>query len=113
MTALVLALVLALLHPTAADERSGVANVVTYYGPGLFGNPTACGGILHRRTIGVASLTEPCGSLVRFAWHGRSITLRVIDRTGGVRWDLTKRAMRRFLDGRPRTLHDVAWRVDG
>jgi rare lipoprotein A (peptidoglycan hydrolase) len=64
----------------------------TWYGPGFYGNRTACGKQLRRTTIGVASRTLPCGTKVTFAFHGRSIVAPVIDRgpyTRGFRFDLT------------------------
>jgi hypothetical protein len=52
----------------------------TWYGPGLFGNHTACGQTLRRGTIGVAHRTLPCGTKVTFAYHGRYMVVPVIDR---------------------------------
>ena len=67
----------------------------TWYGPGLYGNRTACGQILQPGTIGVAHRSLPCGTAVRFVHHGRSLVTRVIDRgpfTDGNAWDLTNGA---------------------
>jgi Lytic transglycolase len=64
----------------------------TWYGPGLYGRHTACGQLLTARTIGVAHRRLPCGTPVKFLYHGRSIVTRVIDRgpyTQGNAWDLT------------------------
>lgn len=64
----------------------------SYYGPGLYGNGTACGGRLTPSTIGVAHKTLPCGTKVRFRYHGRTAVARVIDRgpyAGNREWDLT------------------------
>jgi rare lipoprotein A (peptidoglycan hydrolase) len=64
----------------------------TWYGPGFYGNRTACGKLLRRSTIGVANRSLPCGSKVTFAYHGRSIVAPVIDRgpyARGFRFDLT------------------------
>lgn len=88
-----------------------VAPVVTWYGPGLWGNTMACGGKLWRDTIAVASRDLRCGTRVLFSWKGHSITLTVRDRTGGVLFDMTRRAMHIFIDAKPHTLYDVAWRV--
>jgi len=69
----------------------------TWYGPGLYGNRTACGQVLRPHTIGVAHRTLPCGTVVRFAHRGRRIVTRVIDRgpfAAGVDWDLTNGARR-------------------
>ena len=52
----------------------------TWYGPGLYGNHTACGQTLRPGTIGVAHRTLPCGTTVKFAYHGHTVVTRVIDR---------------------------------
>jgi peptidoglycan hydrolase-like protein with peptidoglycan-binding domain len=67
----------------------------TWYGPGLYGNRTACGGTLRRSTLGVAHRTLPCGTPVTFYHRGRFVTVTVIDRgpfARGVQWDLTAAA---------------------
>jgi rare lipoprotein A (peptidoglycan hydrolase) len=67
----------------------------TWYGPGLYGNRTACGQTLRPRTIGVAHRALPCGTPVRFSYRGRQLVARVIDRgpfTPGYAWDLTNGA---------------------
>lgn len=64
----------------------------TWYGPGLYGNRTACGRRLRRSTQGVAHKRLPCGTRVTFYHRGRFRTVRVIDRgpyTRGLSWDLT------------------------
>jgi len=69
----------------------------TWYGPGLYGNRTACGQILRPNTIGVAHRKLPCGTTVKFAYRGRYLVTRVIDRgpfTWGHSWDLTNGARR-------------------
>ena len=71
----------------------------SYYGPGLYGNKLACGGRLHRGTIGVANKTLPCGSKVRLRYRGRSIAVRVIDRgpyVSGRTYDLTEATKERL-----------------
>lgn len=67
----------------------------TWYGPGLYGNGTACGQTLRPGTIGVAHRTLPCGTTVKFIYHGRSLVTKVIDRgpyTPGNDFDLTNGA---------------------
>jgi rare lipoprotein A (peptidoglycan hydrolase) len=67
----------------------------TWYGPGLYGRHTACGQTLRPGTIGVAHRNLPCGTAVKFVFHGRQIVTRVIDRgpySQGNDWDLTSRA---------------------
>ena len=65
----------------------------SYYGPGLYGNGVACGGTLMPGTLGVANKTLPCGTLVKLRYHGRAITVPVIDRgpyVAGREFDLTE-----------------------
>jgi rare lipoprotein A len=69
----------------------------TWYGPGLYGNRTACGQTLRPQTIGVAHRDLPCGTAVKFVYRGQSVVTRVIDRgpyAAGVAWDLTNGARR-------------------
>ncbi len=67
----------------------------SWYGPGLWGNKTACGQILGRATLGVAHRSLPCGTAVKFVYHGRALITQVIDRgpyLKGRAWDLTAAA---------------------
>lgn len=69
----------------------------TWYGPGLYGNNTACGQVLRSGTVGVAHRSLPCGTAVKFVYRGRAIVTRVIDRgpySFGNDWDLTLAAAR-------------------
>jgi hypothetical protein len=69
----------------------------TWYGPGLYGRHTACGQLLQPQTIGVANRDLPCGTTVKFVYHGRQLITRVIDRgpySHGNDWDLTNGARR-------------------
>lgn len=64
----------------------------SYYGPGLYGNGVACGGTLEPGTMGVANKTLPCGTMVKLRYHGRTVTVPVIDRgpyVAGRDYDLT------------------------
>jgi rare lipoprotein A len=64
----------------------------SYYGPGLYGNGVACGGTLMPGTLGVANKTLPCGTRVKLRYHGRAVTVPVIDRgpyVAGRDYDLT------------------------
>jgi hypothetical protein len=64
----------------------------SWYGPGLWGNGVACGGTLMPGTLGVANKTLPCGTKVKLRYHGREITVPVIDRgpyVAGREFDLT------------------------
>jgi rare lipoprotein A (peptidoglycan hydrolase) len=65
----------------------------SWYGPGLWGRKTACGQTLQPGTMGVAHKKLPCGTTVKFVYHGKSVTTQVIDRgpyIKGRAWDLTK-----------------------
>jgi rare lipoprotein A len=64
----------------------------SYYGPGLYGNGTACGGRLTPSTLGVAHKTLPCGTKLTLRHGRRSVRVRVIDRgpfAGNREYDLT------------------------
>ena len=78
----------------SAAERVTVYRglVASWYGPGFYGNRTACGGRLTTETLGVAHRTLPCGARVALRYRGRSIVVHVIDRgpyARGVTYDLT------------------------
>jgi rare lipoprotein A (peptidoglycan hydrolase) len=70
--------------------------LATWFGPGFYGQTTACGQTLTPAVIGVANRTLPCGTLVKFAYKGRAATVPVIDRgpyaNNGAQWDLTTEA---------------------
>jgi rare lipoprotein A (peptidoglycan hydrolase) len=72
----------------------------TWYGPGLYGNHTACGQTLRPGTIGVAHRSLPCGTTVKLDYHGHYLVTKVIDRgpySKGNDFDLTNGA-RQELD---------------
>jgi rare lipoprotein A len=80
----------------AASERRQLTSFrlagASWYGPGLWGNGVACGGTLLPGTLGVANKTLPCGTEVTLRYHGREITVPVIDRgpyVAGREFDLT------------------------
>jgi hypothetical protein len=65
---------------------------ISWYGPGLYGNGTACGQTLTKTLVGVAHRTLPCGTLVTFRYNGVTLTVPVIDRgpyVSGRTWDLS------------------------
>ncbi len=65
---------------------------VSWYGPGFYGNRTACGYAYTKQILGVAHKTLPCGTKVEFMWKGKSIIVPVIDRgpyVAGRQWDLS------------------------
>lgn len=75
--------------------RSALA---TWYGPGFYGNGTACGQTLTTETLGVAHRTLPCGTKVALLYQGRTIIVPVIDRGPYSRadWDLTSKTAQRL-----------------
>ncbi len=69
------------------DWQRAVASTFSDYG-----GPLACGGVLARGQLGIASRTVPCGTLVTLAYRGRVVRVPVIDRgpyVDGRTWDLT------------------------
>jgi rare lipoprotein A len=71
----------------------------TWYGPGFYGNQTACHKTMSKTLVGVAHQSLPCGTKVRFYYKGRTLTVPVIDRgpyANGVRWDLTYAAAQKL-----------------
>ena len=69
----------------------------TYFGPGLFGNRTACGQRLTRGLRGIAHRSLPCGSIVELVYKGRILRAPVVDRgpfARGIRYDLTQATAR-------------------
>jgi rare lipoprotein A (peptidoglycan hydrolase) len=83
-------------HARAADYRPAKA---TWYGPGFFGNRTACGKVLTHRVLGVAHKRLPCGTKIALRYRGRTVVVPVIDRgpyARGVDFDLTYATARRL-----------------
>lgn len=84
----------------------------TWYGPGLYGNHTACGQTLRPGTVGVAHKTLPCGTTLKLAYHGHYLVTKVIDRgpyTKGNAFDLTNGARRALgFEGVDRVRYAVA-----
>ena len=82
-----------------------------YGGTTMWGRSTACGQVLRPSTIGVANKTLPCGTPVKFVWHGHSIVAPVIDRGPYIRgraWDLTAAAEALEFEGVGRLQYAVA-----
>jgi rare lipoprotein A len=69
------------------------AQIATWFGPGFYGQKTACGQTMSPVIVGVASRTLPCGTLVLVNYKGHRLTIPVIDRgpyaNNGATWDLT------------------------
>jgi rare lipoprotein A len=87
-----------------AERRIGRLNVyraaaASWYGPGLFGNRTGCGGTLRAGRLGVAHKSLPCGARVTLKHGRRRLRVPVIDRgpcVGGREYDLTAATARRL-----------------
>lgn len=88
-----------------------------YGGPSLWGHKTACGKTLRPNTLGVAHKTLPCGTTVKFVYHGHVLVTQVIDRgpyVKGRAWDLTKAASEVLgLEGVGRVRYAVALNYAG
>jgi rare lipoprotein A len=97
------------VRPSGAPRSPSVTATVyrpslaTQYGPGFYGQKTACGQTLRGHTIGVANRTLPCGTSVAVYYRGRTLVVPVIDRgpyANGADWDLTEAAGRALgIDG--------------
>lgn len=69
------------------------SSIATIFGPGLWGQRTACGEHLHKSTLGVASRKLKCGTEVAVYYRGRELVVPVIDRGpygSRAKWDLTE-----------------------
>lgn len=77
--------------PTA--PHPGRQTLATWFGPGFYGQQTACGQTMSPTLVGVASRTLACGTLVQIGYRGRHLTVPVVDRGPyghiGAVWDLT------------------------
>jgi rare lipoprotein A (peptidoglycan hydrolase) len=81
-----------LARAASAPAPAFRAAFVSWYGPGLYGNPTACGGTLTPGTLGVANKTLPCGTMVTIRNGAATVRVPVIDRgpyVAGREFDLT------------------------
>jgi hypothetical protein len=61
------------------EPQSGLV-LASWYGPGFYGNRTACGQTYTPEIIGVAHKTLPCGTLITLTYGARTMTVPVIDR---------------------------------
>lgn len=64
----------------AAEVQNGAIVLASWYGPGFYGNKTACGQTYTPEILGVAHLTLPCGTRLVLTYGSRSIAVTVIDR---------------------------------
>jgi rare lipoprotein A len=98
----------------AAAGRSRPRRVTVYrpasaswYGPGFYGNTTACGRTLSTSTLGVAHRSMPCGTKLVLRHGGRSVRVEVIDRgpfVVGREFDLTGATKNRLNFGSTGTI---------
>ena len=68
----------AIVAAVAAPDDATV--LASWYGPGFYGNRTACGQTFTPEILGVAHRTLPCGTALTLTYSGRSLIVRVIDR---------------------------------
>jgi rare lipoprotein A (peptidoglycan hydrolase) len=76
----------------AKGHPRNTAQIATWFGPGFYGQKTACGQTMTPVIVGVASRTLPCGTLVLVNYKSHRLTVPVIDRgpyANGATWDLT------------------------
>ncbi len=93
-------------NPASTEPPSGTRTLYVYrkrvaswYGPGFYGNRTACGQTFTSRLMGVAHRSLRCGYMVTIRYNGRYRTVPVVDRGPYVRgrdFDLTE-ALRNYL----------------
>ena len=79
----------------------------SWYGPGFYGNRTACGQTLTPSTLGVAHKTMPCGTKLKLRHDGNTVRVEVIDRgpyVGGREFDLTEATRNRLGFGSTGTI---------
>jgi rare lipoprotein A (peptidoglycan hydrolase) len=76
-----------------APKQLRPREIATWFGPGFYGQQTACGQTLTPAVVGVAHRTLPCGTLVAVTYRGRTAIVPVLDRGPysriGANWDLT------------------------
>jgi rare lipoprotein A len=78
--------------PTATAKKVHKTGIATWFGPGFYGQMTACGQMLTPAVVGVANRTLPCGTLVKVTYHGQALVIPVLDRgpyANHADWDLT------------------------
>lgn len=71
-----------LAAPTEAAPAVSADGIIlaSWYGPGFYGNRTACGQVYTSEILGVAHKTLPCGTLLTLTYGSRVLTVPVIDR---------------------------------
>jgi rare lipoprotein A (peptidoglycan hydrolase) len=66
--------------PQLPDPPTSGVVIASWYGPGFYGNRTACGQVYTPEIIGVAHRTLRCGTMLVLEYRGRTMTVPVIDR---------------------------------
>jgi hypothetical protein len=66
--------------PTLAPPKTSGIVVASWYGPGFYGNRTACGQVYTPEIVGVAHRSLPCGTQVRITFRSTTVVVPVIDR---------------------------------
>lgn len=66
--------------PALPDPPTGGIVIASWYGPGFYGNRTACGQVYTPEIIGVAHRTLRCGTMLILEYRGRTMAVPVIDR---------------------------------
>lgn len=67
-------------HKKVGRMRAFRRSFASWYGPGFYGNRTACGQTFTAGIMGVAHKTLPCGTRVTFRRGNRIVRARVVDR---------------------------------
>jgi rare lipoprotein A (peptidoglycan hydrolase) len=83
LCSVIVLLIIALLVAPRDAEAAPVAwqrATATWYGPGFYGNTTACGQRYTIRLRGTAHMSLPCGARVTICRSARCVRVRVIDR---------------------------------
>jgi rare lipoprotein A len=78
--------------PAPAKTKVHKTGIATWFGPGFYGQATACGQTLTPAVVGVANRTLPCGTLVKVTYKGHALVVPVLDRgpyANHADWDLT------------------------
>jgi rare lipoprotein A len=95
-----------------SGDRGGRVNVyrkaqASWYGPGFYGNRTACGQTLTPGMLGVANKTLPCGTKLKLRHGSKTVKVEVIDRgpyAGAREFDLTEATRNRLGFGNTGTV---------
>lgn len=64
----------------AETYASSTRVAASWFGPGFWGNRTACGQTMTSELVGVAHRTLPCGTAVTLRYGGTTLTVPVVDR---------------------------------